>query len=272
MRILKNIVFLLVVGILNLNSVFAQEGWELGGFVGMSTYYGDLNPKFSFKRLGPSLGVLARKNFDGRLCFRVAASYANVGASDKKAKGEFERARNLSFSSNIFEASAVMEFNFQDFHSNTREDKPVAPYLLAGIGLLHFNPSAVYDGVRYNLRDMGTEGQARGEEYGLVSAAVILGGGVKIDMNPSLSWNIEISGRLSFTDYLDDVSGVYGDPNAIAGYHGDIAAALADRSVEIGERIGRVGRQRGDSKSNDSYVFLTVGLAYRFRPLSCPAY
>jgi hypothetical protein len=119
---------------------------------------------------------------------------------------------------------------------------------------------------------MGTEGQARGEEYGLVSAAVILGGGVKIDMNPSLSWNIEISGRLSFTDYLDDVSGVYGDPNAIAGSHGDIAAALADRSVEIGERIGRVGRQRGDSKSNDSYVFLTVGLAYRFRPLSCPAY
>jgi hypothetical protein len=272
MRILKNIVFLLVVGILNLNSVFAQEGWELGGFVGMSTYYGDLNPKFSFKRLGPSLGVLARKNFDGRLCFRVAASYANVGASDKKAKGEFERARNLSFSSNIFEASAVMEFNFQDFHSNRRGDKPVAPFLMAGLGVLHFNPTTVYEGVRYNLRDMGTEGQARGEEYGLVTGAVILGGGVKIDMNQNLSWNVEISGRLAFTDYLDDVSGVYGDPNAIAGYHGDIAAALADRSVEIGERIGRAGRQRGDSKANDSYVFLTVGLAYRFIPIGCPSY
>jgi hypothetical protein len=254
------------------SSIFAQEGWELGGFAGFSSYYGDLNPKYSFRRLGPSLGFMARKNFDGRICFKLAASYANVGGSDKKAIGEFERARNLSFSSNIFEASAVVEFNFQDFHSNRREDKPVAPFLMAGLGVLHFNPTTVYEGVRYNLRDMGTEGQARGEEYGLVSGAVILGGGVKIDMNENLSWNVEISGRLAFTDYLDDVKGVYGDPNAIAGYHGDVAAALADRSVEIGERIGRAGRQRGDSKANDSYVFMTVGLAYRFIPIGCPSY
>jgi hypothetical protein len=255
-----------------ISSIFAQEGWELGGFAGFSSYYGDLNPKYSFRRLGPSLGFMARKNFDGRICFKVAASFANVGASDKKANGDFERARNLSFSSNIFEASAVMEFNFQDFHSNRREDKPVAPFLMAGLGFLHFNPTTVYNGQRYNLRDMGTEGQARGEEYGLVTGAVILGGGVKIDMNENLSWNVEISGRLAFSDYLDDVKGVYGDPNAIAGYHGDVAAALADRSVEIGERIGRVGRQRGDSKANDSYVFMTVGLAYRFIPIGCPSY
>ena len=268
-RKITTIIFLFFTSI---SSIFAQEGWELGGFAGFSSYYGYLNPKYSFRRLGPSLGFMARKNFDGRICFKLAASYANVGGSDKKAIGEFERARNLSFSSNIFEASAVVEFNFQDFHSNRREDKPVAPFLMAGLGVLHFNPTTVYEGVRYNLRDMGTEGQARGEEYGLVSGAVILGGGVKIDMNENLSWNVEISGRLAFTDYLDDVKGVYGDPNAIAGYHGDVAAALADRSVEIGERIGRAGRQRGDSKANDSYVFMTVGLAYRFIPIGCPSY
>ncbi len=268
----KKITSLFLFFMIPLSSIFAQEGWELGGFAGFSSYYGDLNPKFSLRRLGPSLGFMARKNFDGRICFKLAASYANVGGSDKKAIGEFERARNLSFSSNIFEASAVVEFNFQDFHSNRREDKPVAPFLMAGLGVLHFNPTTVYEGARYNLRDMGTEGQARGEEYGLVSGAVILGGGVKIDMNENLSWNVEISGRLAFTDYLDDVKGVYGDPNAIAGYHGDVAAALADRSVEIGERIGRAGRQRGDSKANDSYVFMTVGLAYRFIPIGCPSY
>ncbi len=250
----------------------AQEGWEVGGYAGLAKYTGDLSPRFSLRQPGAALGFFARRNFDGRLCFRIAGSFANIGGSDKTSIGAFEKARNLSFRSNVFELSAVVEFNFQDFHNNTRDEKPVSPYLLAGLGFFHFNPTATYDGVRYSLQTLGTEGQARGEEYNLVTGAVLLGGGIKIDMNPYISWNIEMTGRMTFTDYLDDVRGVYGDPNAIAAYHGDVAAALSDRSVELGERIGRPGRQRGDSKGKDAYMFFTVGIAYRFMPLVCPAY
>lgn len=270
--LLVKIGLFLAINLLSISPNSAQDGWEIGAYGGVATYYGDLNPKFSFRRPGPVLGVMARKNFDGRVCLRFNGSFANVSGSDAKAKGEFERARNLSFNSNILEASGVVEFNFQDFRTNTRDDKKIAPYLMAGLGVLYFNPTTKYNNVRYNLRDMGTEGQARGEEYRLVSGAAILGGGVKIVVNPNISLNIELAGRMTFTDYLDDVSGVYADPNAVAGYHGDVAARLADRSVEIGERIGRPGRQRGDSKSNDSYYFLTIGFAYQFITLNCPSY
>lgn len=271
MNILKNTVLLLFLSI-NFFQLKAQEGWEIGGFAGVATYYGDLNPKFSFRAPGPAFGVLARKNFDGRICLRISGSFANVWGADRFSKGAFEKARNLSFNSNIFEAAGIIEFNFQDFRTNTRDDEKVAPYIMAGIGLLYFNPTTTYNGVRYNLRNMGTEGQARGEEYRPVTGAFILGGGIKIEQDPSISWNIEIGYRSSFTDYLDDVSGVYADPNLVSGYHGDVAARLADRSIEIGERIGRPGRQRGDSKAKDSYLFLTVGISYQFFQLSCPTY
>ena len=249
-------------------------GWEIGFWGGLSSYYGDLNPVFSFRRLGPTAGVFARKNFDGRFCLRFGGSWGNVGGNDATSPNAFEQARNLNFNSNVFEGAVVLEFNFQNFHSRRpREDKPVSPYLLAGFGITHFNPKSEYKGGNYFLRDLGTEGQARGEEYALVTPAMIAGFGLKIDMNPSWSWNIEISNRFTFTDYLDDVSGTYADYRTVAGYHGDAAGGLSDRSLEVGDvRIGERGRQRGNAKNKDMYIFASIGLAYRFVSVGCPAY
>lgn len=249
-------------------------GWELGFGGGLSSYYGDLNPVFSFRRLGPSAGVFARKNFDGRLCLRIGANWGNVGANDASSPNPFEQARNLRFASNLFEGSVILEFNFQNFHSiRPREDKPVSPYLLTGFGFTHFNPKAEYKGGYYSLQAQGTEGQARGEEYALVTPVIMAGFGLKIDMNRAWSWNIEITNRFTFTDYLDDVSGTYADYRTVIGYHGEAAGGLSDRSLEVGDvRIGEQGRQRGDTKSKDSYIFATVSLAYRFVSVGCPAY
>ena len=250
----------------------AQQGLEIGGIVGLSSYYGDLNPLFSFKRLGPTVGGTVRKNFDGRVCLRFSATYANIGASDSKSSGAFEKARNLSFSSNIIEGSAMVEFNFQNFHGGTREDKPFSPYLLAGVGFMRFNPQARYEGKLYNLQELGTEGQGPDEHYSLVAASALLGGGIKLDISRSWSINVELVGRATSTDYLDDVSKTYADHRTVAGYYGEVAGILSDRSVELGERIGEVGRQRGDSKNRDSFLLLNFGLIYKFTTLTCPAY
>ncbi len=249
-------------------------GWEFGAWGGVSSYYGDLNPMFSFRRVGPSLGAFARKNFDGRLCFRMGLSYGNVGANDANSPFEFERARNLSFHSHLFEGSAIIEFNFQNFHSNLpRNDKWISPYLLAGFGITHFNPKTRYNDAVFNLRDMGTEGQAPNQAYALITPVIISGIGLKIDLNPSWSINIEISHRFTFTDYLDDVSGSYADFRLVEGYHGATAAALSDRSLEVGDlRIGESGRQRGDSKAKDTYIFGKIGIVYRMIGVGCPAY
>jgi hypothetical protein len=73
-----------------------------------------------------------------------------------------------------------------------------------------------------------------------------------------------------FTDYLDDVSGVYVDWRDIRAIRGEVAAALADRSVE--PQIGEPGRQRGNGKNNDVYAFLGVTLHYYFGEIRCPSY
>jgi hypothetical protein len=91
-----------------------------------------------------------------------------------------------------------------------------------------------------------------------------------MDLSYRWSFNVELSGRKVFTDYLDDVSGVYADVRDIRAQRGDIAAELSDRSLE--PKIGEPGRQRGNGKNNDMYAFLTVGLMYYFGDIRCPEF
>ena len=79
---------------------------------------------------------------------------------------------------------------------------------------------------------------------------------------------MEFSARKLFTDYIDDVSGNYADVRDIRGQRGELAAALADRSVE--PKIGLEGRQRGNGKNNDTFMLLNVGLMYYFGHIRCP--
>lgn len=255
-------------------SAWAQR-WETGFVVGAANYFGDLNPKFSPKFPSGAGNILVRRNLDGRICIKGSIGYAHVWADDKKSPNAYYRARNLNFSSHVFSGSLQVEFNFQPYHSdiNSHKDKKIAPYLTTGLGMTYFNPRTTYEGVTYNLRDMGTEGQTPGDEYRLVKPEWVIGGGFKIDVSRRWSVNIEIMSHLLFTDYLDDVHGVYADSRIIAGYHGDVAAALADRSKEVGEvKMGVTGYQRGDTRSNDMYITAGIGLVYRFMNINCPAY
>ena len=60
--------------------------------------------------------------------------------------------------------------------------------------------------------------------------------------------------------------------NEIRKQHGDIAVLLSDPSIADadGKKIGQLGRQRGDSKSNDMFSFFGVSLLYYFGELRCP--
>ncbi len=89
-----------------------------------------------------------------------------------------------------------------------------------------------------------------------------------MDLSYRWSINLELSARKVFTDYLDDVSGNYADVRDIRAQRGEIGADLADRSIE--PKIGQAGRQRGNGKSNDSYVILGIGVQYYFGYIRCP--
>ncbi len=248
-------------------SSFAQKGYELGGWLGTSYYFGDLNTNFRLNKPGLSFGVLARKNFNHRISLRTTLSYGRVRAYDSDSDNNFERNRNLSFRSNIFDWSNVIEFNFFHYeHGHHTYNK--TPYFYGGFNVFHFNPTAELNGERYSLRQMGTEGQTLGQEYNSISGGLILGGGFKIDINRDLSINIDMSTRFLFTDYLDDVSTVFPDKQTLTDTRGPIAAALSDRSLIDG--LGAQGRQRGDTKGKDKYAFVGISIVRYFGGIECP--
>ncbi|MCP4439234.1 MAG: PorT family protein [Aureispira sp.] len=268
------VVTLVCICSLGLTSSQAQY-WEIGGWGGISFYNGDIAPTFTFQRPGPAGGFFVRRNIDRRLAIRGGLMITNIGASDHRSSNAFRKARNLSFQSNIFEGSVLLEFNFLPYHF-TMKKSGFTPYLAAGFTVFHFNPKAKYkDGGWYPLQPLGTEGQAPGQEYALIQPGIFLGGGFKIDVTRRVTIQIEVSTRFLFTDYLDDVSGTYANIRLIEGYRGSlsgVAASLSDRSPEVGERIGQEGRQRGDTHSKDSYMNIGIGINYSFLNIRCPAY
>ena len=75
--------------------------------------------------------------------------------------------------------------------------------------------------------------------------------------------------RLTFTDYLDDVGGVYYDNGRLFHEYGDIAAQLADPTADHA-----TGAQRGDKNTFDWYSFagVTVSIKLGRERNECPAY
>lgn len=245
----------------------AQKGPELGGWLGTSFYFGDLNTTLRITKPGIALGLTARYNFNNRVSARSTLSYGNVGADDATSQNNFERNRNLSFRSSIFDLSNVVEFNFFKYeHGSPTFNK--TPYFFGGFNVFYFDPTASLDGRKYHLRDYGTEGQQPGNEYGFINAGLLLGGGIKIDVNRHISLNIEISTRFLFTDYLDDVSTVYPEKSVLQSARGEVAVALSDRSLVEG--LGQAGRQRGDRKAKDQYTFAGVSVMRYFGGIECP--
>ncbi len=252
---------------------FAQDGWEVGGWIGASHYFGDLNTRFDVLHPGPAVGGIARYNFNTRLCLRFGANYGFIHADDANSKNSFENRRNLSFQSHLFEGMAVFEFNFLPYTHGSR-DEYFTPYLFGGFSVFHFNPKAKFDGELVQLQQLGTEGQFQGEEYFLTQPALVYGLGMKWDLTRDWSLNVEFSSRYLFTDYIDDVSGVYPEKDDLESLRGPLAVLLSDRSIPDGEgvQIGQSGRQRGDDSNHDYYTFFSIGVVKYFGSIKCPRF
>jgi len=254
-------------------SIGAQEGWEVGGWAGFNYYVGDLNTSFTtdLKAFGLGFGFMGRYNFNDRWSFKSSANFNRIRGQDSYAKDIYERRRNLWFSSNVVEWTNQMEWNWLPYRHGSLEHS-FTPYFFAGFSLFHFSPRAKLEDTWYELRDYGTEGQGKGEEYYLVSGALLFGGGFKISLNYEWSINLELSGRYALTDYLDDVSTVYPDMDDLARLRGDIAVELSDRSWPGLESFGEPGDLRGNSNINDIFLTAGFGVTYYFgRAVRCPS-
>jgi len=248
-------------------SVSAQKGWELGGWLGTSYYLGDLNTEFRLNRPGLAGGLMARYNFNTRVCNSTSLNYGRIRARDEDSSNSVEKMRNLSFFSDVFDLTSTLEFNFFNYVHGSR-DEWFTPFIFAGFGIERYNPKREFAGQVYELREYGTEGQAPGNEYGNIAASMVAGIGLKWDINLDWSFNLHLKGVRVATDYLDDVSTVYPDLNLLQTTHGDIGVSLADPSGIDG--FAFPGRQRGTSNTNDQYLVVGIGIMKYFGYLPCP--
>lgn len=264
-----------------------SQSHELFLGVGTSTYYGDLGiannkflqpiSEFNTGNMHMSYTGGYRYNFPQYLSIGLNLSmmYLSAYDSDNDAIGDnlFRKMRNLSFHSDIYEASLTA--NFEPFRNDFKWNEDnwfVSPYIGAGIGVFNFNPKTFYKGQEVELQPLGTEGQGLPggkAKYGLTQMNMPLSLGVKF-YNPARTFSIAFDAtyRYTYTDYLDDVSTVYTDAAGFSFYpvsQAVLASALNDRGYEAfpGFEFG-AGHQRGNSKDNDTYMSLQVRFAFYF--------
>jgi len=253
-----------------------QEG-EFGVGLGAGHYFGDLNTRAHLNRPKIAATAFFRKNFGNYIALRVGASFAQLGYSDiYNTHNEFMQRRNLSFNTNVWELALQGDFNFFRFMPG-EPGYNFTPYITFGVSAFNYDPYAFLNGDKYFLRQLGTEGQAidslHRKPYSSMAIAFPFGVGIKYSINDRINIGFEVVYRFTNTDYLDDVSTNYADPNSFATLPDGSPSPeylLQDRSYETGTRIGIKGRQRGNSLQKDAYVMLHFGVSVNLSTYRCP--
>ena len=273
-----------------------KSRFEIGLNIGPSFFLGDLGGHAGKgQRFAKDLNLPLTKLMVGAfatyypnewLGVRLAAQYGKISSEDEiiTTKGEdelYRKQRNLNFRSNIFETYLAGEiYPLMLLHKNDADYSPrLRPYGVIGVGYLHFNPQGSLTDANgnqtwYDLRPLHTEGQGFAEyperkEYSLSQINIPMGAGLKYYVSPRVTLSIEVLLRKSFTDYIDDVSTEYIDPNLFDKYltphDAAIARQISDKVFAIvnpGLARNSPGTQRGNPNQNDSYftTFLKFGI------------
>jgi len=264
----KTILAIVILGLIAFPSYSQVSYFELGGGIGLSNYSGDMSSDNVGKVLSTSkfsATGYSRYNLSPYVNFKMGLTYARLAADDSKSVVQGIQDRNLSFFTDLYEAALTGEINV--FKYDPLEGTSYFTlYAMAGVAGFYFNPITEFEGQKYELQKLGTEGQGLAEYpdrdfYSLYQVSLPFGGGMKFKISETLNFNMEMSWRVTFTDYLDDLSTTYPDYNAILTQRGEIAAALSHRYQ--GENIGsRSDRQRGNPAIKDYYFTLHVGVSY----------
>ena len=237
----------------------AQQAQNLHASVmlGLSNYNGDLHPKFyalSQSKFHAALG--AKYDISEKISLRAHFTYGKAGASDAKSKSAAQKARNLNFKTTLLELHAGAEYHLFSFN-----EQWWSPYLFAALGIYHFNPKTADGGVA--LRPLATEAQGASgspKKYGTTQLCIPFGAGFKYALNEDMRVGLEFGFRKLFTDYLDDVSGVYADPSKL----NPVSQGLAWRGDELnGAPYPAAGTLRGNSTAKDWYYFTALNFSVR---------
>jgi hypothetical protein len=263
--------------------------FEGGGTVGIMNCLTDLGGKkgigkgfikdLNMKNTKPSFGIYFMGMYQNKIGLRLEGTFGQVFAYDSILKpfvpntsGRYER--NLSFRSDIKDFQLTLEIYpgllFGDF--SEREPSRLSPYLVGGIGYFSFDPEANLNGQWIRLQPLHTEGQGFDEyrsrkPYKLNQINYPVGAGVRFELSPMFNMRLELVHRILTTDYLDDVSTNYVEPDLfyryLPGAQAIYAELLADRQRELNSTHTTVPNEiRGDPTGKDSYFSIQLKMGF----------
>lgn len=275
---MKKIALISAIFLLTSVQGFSQYLWDFGGHVGASNYLGEMGGKAGKRRdfvmdmklskTQFTMGAFARYKVNQMLRLKLGGNWVRIEGADNTSTNPGRMGRNLSFRNDIYELQLTGQIYFYDIPDlgrTYRYRNDFQMYAFVGVAGFYHNPKTYYNGSWVALRPLKTEGKS----YSPVSMSIPLGIGLffTIEKKHRIGW--EFDWRTTFTDYLDDVSTVYADPNDL---DSDLARALANRRGELGNKKGAAdpknylpGMKRGDPSHKDSYITTSVYYTYVMR-------
>ena len=274
MRTLKNKILALAM-LVFVNVVQAQY-IEIGASLGVASYQGDINPlawRLSFQGARFQKGISLGYHFNPYFGVKLKFMDTFLEANDNLSLSHGRKIRNLHFKSDLKEYSICFETEALNLLPWFKSQK-LKPYLLFGVGVFQFNPKAKLNGIWHELQPLGTEGQGLpGSENGLYSLTqftIPLGVGFRYHVDKNVIISIEVTPRITFTDYIDDVSTTYPDLALLRENRGQIAYDIAFKGDEMagfeGNPLDWSGSPRGNPNENDWYATSTITFTYRLDP------
>lgn len=231
-----------------------------------------------------SWGVFAGYNYylSKNISLNGQFSYLWLKARDASGKNAARLQRNLDIQTQVYEIGILGRYYFirekfgEAFRLKITQNDflyGLSMYVTTGIQGLYFNPTGKYTGAsKYKpLSNIGTEGQTVAGSgiapYNKFTLAIPLGIGVKYSLGKHWNVGAEYMFRKTFSDYIDDVSGVYYDNNAIIAANGgnQEAGLLADPANRTGDKASwtNPGERRGNEKSDDFYMTFMFTVSYK---------
>ena len=256
---------------------------EVGPHFGASSYIGELNvwrnlDQWQWKQFNQfhyDWGVLARYNYDSRWSFRIDYTHGKVRACDSIAAWRPDA--DLNFQSTVNDLSLMVEFNFLDYYTG-HVSNVISPYIFGGVSGFMFETKPFTKNLLIDeipLQAQPTEAIS----YSKYSLSVPFGLGCKMSLSKHLATTVEWRMHYTFTDYLDDVSGLYpdddkhvllisnaqGKPDLIAANPSNLDANIA-MVYDFTDPSGQfsANQQRGNTQTNDWFGFINLSLTWKF--------
>lgn len=231
---------------------------------------------FDFPAIRPDFYVGYRYRTTKETAIKVNLAYAFLYGNDNLTLEPFRNNRNCNFRSPVIELSTQFEYVIGRERPGHIYDLKgirgwryiqIQTYFFAGVGVMYFNPKGQYNGKWYALRPLCTEGEGlvpTRKKYSPVQLIIPFGMGFKYALSTDWSIGIEYGIRKTFSDYIDDVSKTYVDPDYLEQEKGWIARYFSNPTNHtLSDDVTAAGQQRGDPRDKDSYMFAIISFYYK---------